>query len=104
MNYTITGSLGNISKPIAEALVKAGHQVTVITSKRENAAAIEAIGAKAAVGSVEDVAFLTNAFAGADAVYTMVPPKWDSSEWKKWIGSIGENYAVAIKPTAYNMW
>ncbi|HNP22432.1 MAG TPA: NAD(P)H-binding protein [Panacibacter sp.] len=97
MNYTITGSLGNISKPIAEALVKAGHQVTVITSKRENAAAIEAIGAKAAVGSVEDVAFLTNAFAGADAVYTMVPPKWDSSEWKKWIGSIGENYAVAIE-------
>ena len=58
---------------------------------------MRAIGAKAAVGSVEDVAFLTNAFAGADAVYTIVPTKWDSSEWKKWIGSIGENYAVAIE-------
>lgn len=99
MNYTITGSLGNISKPITEALVKAGHHVTVITSKQENATAIGAIGAKAAVGSVEDVAFLTEAFEGADAVYTMVPPKWDAKEWKKWIGGIGENYATALKAT-----
>lgn len=97
MKYIITGSLGNISKPVTEALIKAGHEVTVITSRQSNAAAIEAIGAKAAVGSVEDAAFLAKAFEGADAVYTMVPPKWDATEWKKWIGSIGQNYAEAIK-------
>lgn len=97
MKYTITGSLGNISKPLTHALVKAGHEVTVITSKQSNAAAIEAIGAKAAVGSVEDATFLAKAFEGADAVYTMVPPKWDATEWKKWIGSVGKNYAEAIK-------
>ena len=42
MKITLTGSLGNISKPLAEKLVKAGHQVTVISSKNEKTAAIEA--------------------------------------------------------------
>jgi uncharacterized protein YbjT (DUF2867 family) len=45
---------------------------------------------------VEDVAFLSNVFAGADAVYTMVPPKHNPVDWKKYIGSVGENYAKAI--------
>lgn len=97
MKYVITGSLGHISKPISQSLLSAGHNVTIITSKQENAAAIEALGAKADVGSIEDVDFLIKTFTGADAVYTMVPPKWDAADWKGWIGKIGENYAAAIK-------
>ncbi|QEC69479.1 NAD-dependent dehydratase [Panacibacter ginsenosidivorans] len=97
MKYVITGSLGNIGLPVTKALLKAGHDVTVITSKQQNVEAIEALGAKAAVGSVEDVDFLTKTFAGANAVYTMVPPNFGAAEWKKWIGSIGKNYADAIK-------
>ncbi len=97
MKYVITGSLGNISKPLAEALIKAGNDVTVITSKQENVKAIETMGAKSAVGSVEDVAFLTKTFAGAEAVYTMVPPTYTAADWKAHIGKIGENYSAAIK-------
>ena len=97
MKYVITGSLGNISKPLAEKLVAAGHKVTVISSKAEKVAQIEALGAKAAIGSVEDIGFLTKTFTGADAVYTMVPPNFGAGDWKKYIGSIGENYAAAIK-------
>ncbi|HRI20937.1 MAG TPA: NAD(P)H-binding protein [Panacibacter sp.] len=97
MKYVITGSLGNVSKPLTKALVKAGNDVTVITSKEQNIAAIEALGAKAAVGSVENIAFLTGAFTGADAVYTMVPPTYTASDWKAHIAKIGENYTAAIK-------
>jgi len=97
MKYVVLGSLGNISKPLAEKLVAAGHMVTVISSKAEKAGQIEALGAKAAIGSVEDVDFLTKTFAGADAVYTMVPPNFGADNWKKYIGGIGENYASAIK-------
>jgi len=97
MQYVITGSLGNISKPLAERLVAAGHNVTVISSKADKVAQIEAIGAKAAIGSVEDIFFLTNAFTGADAVYTMVPPNFGSGNWKKYIASVGEKYAAAIQ-------
>ena len=97
MKYVITGSLGNISKPLAEKLVAAGQSVTIISSKPEKAAQIEALGAKAAIGSVEDIGFLTKTFTGADAVYTMVPPNFSPGNWKKYIAGIGENYAAAIK-------
>lgn len=97
MNYVLTGSTGNITKPLAEKLLSAGHQVTVIGRTAENLKSLTDKGAKAAVGSIEDIAFLTEVFKGADAVYTMVPPKWDASDWKAYIGSIGEKYAAAIK-------
>lgn len=96
MKFVVTGSLGNISKPLAEKLIAAGHSVTVVSSKADKTAQIEAIGAKAAIGSVEDVAFLTKTFTGADAVYTMVPPNFGASNWKKYIANIGENYSEAI--------
>lgn len=71
MKIVVTGSLGNISKPLTEMLIKKGHKVTVISSSNDRKAAIEALGAKAAVGTMEDVAFLTKTFTGADAVYVM---------------------------------
>ena len=53
--------------------------------KTENEQAIKALGAKPAVGFVEDVKFLNETFKDHDAVYTMVPPKWDAENWKEWI-------------------
>jgi len=96
MKIVITGSLGNISKPLTETLVKAGHQITVISSNGNRADEIKALGATAAIGSVENVNFLTDAFKGADAVYAMVPPNFGAAQWKNWIAGIGQNYADAI--------
>ena len=74
MNIVVTGSLGHISKPLAEELVEKGHDVTVISSTTGRQGAIEALGARAAIGTVEDVDFLTATFKGADIVYCMAPP------------------------------
>src|ERR1700761_7220014 len=71
MKITITGSLGNISKPLTIALVQKGHTVTVVSSNAERQKEIEALGAKAAIGKMEDAEFLTSAFKGADIVYVM---------------------------------
>ncbi|MDQ2718261.1 MAG: NAD(P)H-binding protein [Bacteroidota bacterium] len=71
MNIVLTGSLGNISKPLTQELVKNGHGVTVISSKAERQKDIEALGAKAAIGNMQDVDFLTKTFSGADVVYCM---------------------------------
>jgi len=100
MKIVVTGSLGNVSKPLAQKLVKAGHQVVVISSKVEKTNAIEEIGAKAAIGSLEDVSFLTQQFTGADAVYAMVPPTMSAADWKGHIEKIGANLAEAIKASA----
>lgn len=74
MKIVVTGSLGYISTPLIQELIKKGHSVTVISSDAEKQAAIEAMGAKAAIGTMEDVDFLTDTFSGADAVYCMLAP------------------------------
>lgn len=97
MKYVITGGAGNISKPLAEKLLKAGHDVTVIGRNAENLKALTELGAKAAIGSVEDIEFLKKTFTGADAVYTMVPPNYSTNDMKAHIAGVGKKYAEALK-------
>ena len=97
MKLVVTGSLGNISKPLTQILVEKGHDVTVISKDAKKVGQIEAVGAKAAIGSVSDTAFLTSAFEGADAIYTMVPPNWTVSNYRQYIGETGVHYRNAIE-------
>ena len=96
MKIVVTGSLGHISRPLVEKLTAAKHDVTVISSNADRKKEIEALGAKAAIGSVSDLAFVTDTFKGADAVYTMVPPTFSASNWKQHIAGIGKIYVQAI--------
>ncbi|GAB2551682.1 NmrA family NAD(P)-binding protein [Spirosoma aerophilum] len=96
MKIVVTGSLGHISQPLATELVQKGHSVTVISSQPGKRPAIEALGATAAIGSLADVDFLTTAFAGADAVYAMVPPNFPDADVRAYYGRIGRNYVQAI--------
>ena len=72
MKIVVTGSLGHISKPLTEELIQKGHSVTVVSHNPERQKDIEALGAAAAIGTFEDVNFLTKTFKDADAVYCMV--------------------------------
>ena len=100
MNIIVTGSLGNISKPLTIELVQKGHTVTVISSDPQKQNQIEALAATAAIGSLEDVGFLTHTFTGADAVYSMVPPNnyFDHNlDLAAYYSRIGGNYKQAIE-------
>ena len=99
MNIIVTGSLGNISKPLTIDLAQKGHSVTVISSKPEKQATIEALGAQAAIGSMEDVQFLANTFAGADAVYCMIPLNFTEPDLAGYLHRIANNYLQALKQT-----
>lgn len=59
MKIIVTGSLGHISLPLTKELIEKGHRVTVVSSAEERRTAVEALGAAAAVGSLEDAEFLT---------------------------------------------
>jgi uncharacterized protein YbjT (DUF2867 family) len=97
MKYVITGGAGHISKPLTEKLLDAGHDVTVIGRNAEHLESLTTRGAKAAIGTVDDVDFLISSFIGVDAVYTMIPPPgFGVKNWKAHIGQIGKNYAQAI--------
>ncbi len=102
MKIIVTGSLGHISRPLTEELVQKGHTVTVISSKPERQNEIEALGAKAAIGSMEDADFLSATFKGADIVYVMETLGagffFDKNlDANAAIISIGNNYKQAIQ-------
>jgi uncharacterized protein YbjT (DUF2867 family) len=97
MKIIITGSLGNISKPLTKTLINAGHTVTVISSNPAKTADIEALGAKAAIGSLGDADFLTQTFTGADALYAMVPPSFSAESLQAYQNETGKSYAEAIR-------
>ena len=97
MKYTLIGSLGNITKPLASTLIAAGHEVTIVSSNKDKQGAITALGARAAIGKIEDAAFLGKAFTGADAVYTMIPPIPNPTNWKEEIRSKAVNFVAAIR-------
>lgn len=96
MKITISGSLGNIGKSLALKLIASGHEVTVISSSKDRKDAIETLGAKAAIGSVDDVAFLKTAFEKAEAVFAMTPPNMGGSSIIKNTTAAGQAFATAI--------
>lgn len=99
MNITLTGSLGHIGQPLAYRLLKQGHTVTVISTQEAKTKEIIAMGARAAIGTVEDPAFLAEAFSGADIVYCMEPPVdfFDKElDIFAWYQKIARNFVQAI--------
>lgn len=97
MKIIITGSLGNISKPLTQKLVEQGHSITVISSNAERQKDIETLGANTAIGSLNDVSFLVETFTNADAVYCMVPPNFQELNGLEYYKRIGQNYKKAIE-------
>lgn len=99
MKIIISGSLGNIGKPLTSQLVKSGHDVTVISSTADRKDAIENLGAKAAIGSVSDSDFLSKTFTGADALFAMTPPNMGGVNIIKNTTDAGAAFAKAIQET-----
>jgi uncharacterized protein YbjT (DUF2867 family) len=97
MKIVITGSLGNISKPLTIALIKKGHSVTVISSNPSRQNDIEQLGGKAAIGSLTDAQFVMAAFTGADAAYCMVPFDFSVADQHAYMTQIIANYVQAIR-------
>jgi len=101
MKIVVTGSLGHISKPLTEELIHKGHSVTVISHNPERQKEIEDLGAAPAIGSMEDVEFLTTVFKGADALYSMISAGNSyfnqSFDLMDYTVKIGNNYKQAIQ-------
>jgi uncharacterized protein YbjT (DUF2867 family) len=103
MKIVLTGSLGNIGKILAPQLLQQGHNITIISSSTERIKDIEALGAKASIGKMQDVNFLTETFSGADLVYLMetmesVGDMFDTSvDFIGDITQIGKNYKAAVE-------
>lgn len=95
--YVITGATGNIGSKIAWNLLNRGHKVRVIGRELTKLQPFVTKGAEAAVGNLEDTEFLTNAFKGATAVFTILPPNMNAPDITLYQNKIGESIVTAIR-------
>jgi uncharacterized protein YbjT (DUF2867 family) len=72
--YVVTGATGNTGHVVANRLLDQGKKVRVIGRSRERLQPFVARGAEAFVADLTDQTAVKQAFAGADAVYAMIPP------------------------------
>ncbi len=92
----ITGATGNIGSKISADLLSRGHKIRCIARNAGKLDELVGKGAEIAVGSLEDTAFLTKAFFGADAVFAMIPPNYTAPDFRAYQNSIGASIAEAI--------
>lgn len=95
--YIITGATGHTGKRISENLLAAGQTVKVISRSVEKVADLVSKGAIPAIGDLADAEFLTQTFKGATAVYLMIPPKFDVTDWRAFQRSLTEAFVTALK-------
>jgi len=108
---TVMGATG---KQITEALLKAGEKVRALGRSETKLAELKRAGAEVLVGNTNDDAFLTKAFRGADAVYTLLPTDPHAPDYRaeqdrqgevivKAVSDSGLQYVVALSSAGANL-
>ncbi len=95
--YVITGATGNTGNTAARKLLAKGQKVRVISRSAENLQPLEALGAEPFVCDLTDTDSLNEAFAGARAVYAMLPPAMTSDDYRAHQDRISDSLAAAIE-------
>jgi uncharacterized protein YbjT (DUF2867 family) len=94
---TVMGATGHTGEKIATALLAAGQPVRALGRSEGKLADLAAKGAEVRAGDVADAAFLTAAFTGADAVYTLLPTDKTAPDYFARQQQEGEAIARAIR-------
>ncbi|HVH88004.1 MAG TPA: SDR family NAD(P)-dependent oxidoreductase [Terriglobales bacterium] len=95
--YVVTGATGNTGSVVAKRLLAAGKKVRAIGRSKERLETLSSSGAQPAVADVTDREAVTEAFAGAEAVYVMVPPNMGSNQFRKYQDQVTEAAAAGIE-------
>jgi uncharacterized protein YbjT (DUF2867 family) len=97
--YVILGASGNTGSVVANTLIDKGKKVRVVGRDLKKLAAFASRGAEAVAAELTDAEALTRAFAGAEGVYSMIPPVLTSDTYRAFQDSVTEAVATAIEAT-----
>jgi uncharacterized protein YbjT (DUF2867 family) len=97
---TIMGATGHTGKKITEALLKAGKKVRALGRSENKLAELKRAGAEVLAGDTTDAAFLTKAFRGADAVYTLLPTDPHAPDFRGEQDRQGEAIVKAVRDSS----
>jgi uncharacterized protein YbjT (DUF2867 family) len=95
--YVILGATGNTGSVVANKLLDKGKKVRVFGRDSKKLAPFVNRGAEAAVGEVTDAAALGKVFAGAEAVYAMIPPNMTTTDFRALQDKTTEAIASAME-------
>jgi uncharacterized protein YbjT (DUF2867 family) len=95
--YIILGATGNIGKKIVETLAAKGEKVRMVARSEDRLRPLVGKYAEAFAGDILDTEFLTRAFTGADAVFTLIPPNYKAGNFLSYADSAGESIARALQ-------
>jgi len=94
---TVMGATGRTGSRICQTLLEAGIPVRALGRNAERLAPLAAAGAQVAVGEPSDAAFLTEAFQGAEALYTLLAYGPDTEDYRQQQAAQGEAIVQAIR-------
>lgn len=95
--FVITGASGNNGSKVSEILLSHGQKVRVVARNADRMQSLLKGGAEAAVGDLRDAGFLTAAFAGADAVFVMIPPHYTAADFRAYQNETGASIVKAVQ-------
>jgi uncharacterized protein YbjT (DUF2867 family) len=95
--YVITGATGNTGSEAAQALLKKGEKVRVLGRSAERLKDLVAQGAEPFLADLGDAAALAPAFAGARAVYAMIPPNLAAPDIRAHQDRVSDALAAALE-------
>jgi len=95
--YAILGATGHIGSTIADILLTKGEKIRVIARSVDRLRPLVKRGAEAFAGDAADPAFLTKAFKGADAAFTLVPPNLTAKDFLAYADTMSKSIAKAVK-------
>lgn len=98
--YAITGASGNTGGVVAEKLLARGEKVRVIARDAARLSRFVNQGAEAFTAELTDAAALTRAFAGATAVYALLPPNLAAADVRSYQEQVSDALAHAIGKAA----
>jgi uncharacterized protein YbjT (DUF2867 family) len=94
---TVMGATGNTGGRISEQLLQQREEIRALGRSAGKLARLESRGAEVLAGDAADAAFLTGAFRGADAVYTLLPPDPQSPDLRRQWDERGGAIVKAIR-------
>lgn len=95
--YVVTGATGHTGNIVAKALLTKGEKVRVVGRNADRLKALVAQGAETFVADLTDTEAVVKAFAGAKAVYLMIPPNLTTPDVRSYQDRVVDAIAAAIQ-------
>jgi uncharacterized protein YbjT (DUF2867 family) len=95
--YVILGATGNTGSVVAKTLLDRGKKVRVVGRDSKKLAPFVSRGAEAFAADVLDAEALSRAFAGAEAVYALIPPLMTSPDFRAYQEQVSDSIAKALQ-------